>query len=521
MNVARPVQPQMYGTDASAVAQQNATFMQQQQTQAKPPTMASMPAQAQLPRHEATLMENFNRVMSPLMLNISQLEASLQNPAVSAQEKQQQQNLYNELKSKQLSLARQVAMAREQARAKDQQQFQLLLQQKQQAQQVKPHQPQQAQNQSLAQQISQQQLQHHHQQQQQKTHPSIPLQQPQQAALAQQKQGQAQTPILTQNSVASQSTPRPVNPNIQTISKAQEQGQGCLPSTPQGQHKPVSDSTTRNTSQQDTPTTIANAQAASVMRPNGSHGSWSNGASVAAITPTSSLLPNGQNPVSTSSSLASVIAQQTASPQPYPNASGPRPTLMQGLGSSPVTNTPPVLVRPNPLGRSNSLSKPISSSTPGRAQNLDDMLGVSDQGNADENLQLGLESETISTQLADLLGTSSSLSPGGVAGKNRLLTKRKVQELVSEIDPSEQLEGDVEDLLLEIADEFIESVTSFACRLAKHRKSDRLEVKDIQLHLERNWNLRVPFPGSMPIPPTRFKAPSSSKGNSAGGGSTT
>ena len=295
-----------------------------------------------------------------------------------------------------------------------------------------------------------------------------------------------------------------------------------MPSTPQGQHKPVSDSTTRNASQQDTPTTIANAQAAAVMRPNGSHGSWSNGASVAAITPTSSLLPNGQNPVSTSSSLASVIAQQTASPQPYPNASGPRPTLMQGLGSSPVTNTPPVLVRPNPLGRSNGLNKPISSSTPGRAQNLDDMLGVSDQGNADENLQLGLESETISTQLADLLGTSSSsLSPGGAAGKNRLLTKRKVQELVSEIDPSEQLEGDVEDLLLEIADEFIESVTSFACRLAKHRKSDRLEVKDIQLHLERNWNLRVPFPGSMPIPPTRFKAPSTSKGNNAGGGPTT
>ncbi|KAG8506790.1 Transcription initiation factor TFIID subunit 12 [Galemys pyrenaicus] len=94
-------------------------------------------------------------------------------------------------------------------------------------------------------------------------------------------------------------------------------------------------------------------------------------------------------------------------------------------------------------------------------------------------------------------GAGGRLSPEN----NQVLTKKKLQDLVREVDPNEQLDEDVEEMLLQIADDFIESVVTAACQLARHRKSTTLEVKDVQLHLERQWNMWIPGFGSEEIRP--------------------
>ena len=45
------------------------------------------------------------------------------------------------------------------------------------------------------------------------------------------------------------------------------------------------------------------------------------------------------------------------------------------------------------------------------------------------------------------------------------------------------MDDDVEEALLHIADDFIENVITASCQLAKHRRSNILDVKDVQLHL--------------------------------------
>ncbi|XP_021961003.1 transcription initiation factor TFIID subunit 12 [Folsomia candida] len=83
----------------------------------------------------------------------------------------------------------------------------------------------------------------------------------------------------------------------------------------------------------------------------------------------------------------------------------------------------------------------------------------------------------------------------------KVLTRKGLQELVKNVDPNEQLDEDVEDLLLSYADEYMESVMEGAAVLASHRKSNVVEIKDIHTHLERTGQGWIPGFGSDELKP--------------------
>ncbi len=81
----------------------------------------------------------------------------------------------------------------------------------------------------------------------------------------------------------------------------------------------------------------------------------------------------------------------------------------------------------------------------------------------------GGASGSSTTEATKRPAVSASTAATG-ANETQVLDKKRLQELVREVDPNEQLDEEVEELLLHIADDFIEQTVTASCALAKHRK---------------------------------------------------
>lgn len=63
--------------------------------------------------------------------------------------------------------------------------------------------------------------------------------------------------------------------------------------------------------------------------------------------------------------------------------------------------------------------------------------------------------------------------------------------------------------MLALADEFVDNVITSACKLAKLRGNNTLEIRDIQLILERHYNIRIPGYATDEVRTVRKIAPAS------------
>ncbi|ETV72743.1 hypothetical protein H257_12117 [Aphanomyces astaci] len=86
-------------------------------------------------------------------------------------------------------------------------------------------------------------------------------------------------------------------------------------------------------------------------------------------------------------------------------------------------------------------------------------------------------------------GTQSA--QGNLMGGNVNNQNDYLQKILAEVDPKFVLQPGVEELLMDMATDFVHDVTSASGRLAKHRRATQVDAKDMQLVLDKSYGISV------------------------------
>ncbi|KIW80865.1 hypothetical protein Z517_03888 [Fonsecaea pedrosoi CBS 271.37] len=218
-----------------------------------------------------------------------------------------------------------------------------------------------------------------------------------------------------------------------------------------------------------------------------------NSSQAQAGSPTSSVPQVGPN-TGVGTSHTPVTGTQAQLPQAVQGdtSAGPRPPSHQGQTMPPLQHSASAGVHPHPL---NTSINGIKTATPNITKNLQvpepkPVTMPPSRPTLTGGAGVGLPGQLAQPAITALPGYVLESSEDG-----RVLSKKKLNELVREVcgaGSEEQLEPEAEELFLSIADDFVDDLVTAACKLAKLRGSSSLELRDIQIILERQYNIRVP-----------------------------
>jgi len=178
----------------------------------------------------------------------------------------------------------------------------------------------------------------------------------------------------------------------------------------------------------------------------------------------------------------------STTPMPVANAPGLGVGIPQQIGAQQIQPGMQVVQQPGPGGVVVQQRMPTHVVQPA--------TGVANVANPNAAKQSLTQQQLQQLQMQGQLHHMPQHPMGMMPDDNEIISKRKLHELVAQLSPNEKLDTEVEEVLIEFIEDFIEQVTSSACNLAKHRNSNVLEVKDLVCLLERNWNIKIPGYGS-------------------------